>query len=316
MHDVTCLGELLIDFTSLEPGASLVATPGFEKNAGGAPANVAAGVSCLGGTAAFLGMVGDDEFGRFLAGMLADRGVEIGGLRYARQAHTTLAFVALRHDGEREFIFYRNPGADMLYGPDDLDEALIAGGAFFHHGSISLISEPNRAATLAAIALARARGRLISYDPNLRLNLWPDATAARDGLLRGLPTADLLKVSEEEVRFLTGSDDLDRGIDWLHGQGVPVVVATLGAEGCAYRWGDLRGRIPGRPAVAVDTTGAGDAFVAGLLYRLARAGVPPLSLAQQEVEGILAFANAVAACVVTRRGGIPAMPTLAEVAGD
>ncbi len=124
MHDVTCLGELLIDFTSLEAGASIIETPGFEKHAGGGPANVSVGVSRLGGSAAFLGMVGDDAFGRFLAKTLVERGVDVRGLRYSREAHTTLAFVALREDGEREFIFYRNPGADMLYGPNDLDEEI------------------------------------------------------------------------------------------------------------------------------------------------------------------------------------------------
>ncbi|MHB9023224.1 MAG: PfkB family carbohydrate kinase [Armatimonadota bacterium] len=313
MHDVTCLGELLIDFTSLQPGASIIETPGFEKHAGGAPANVAVGVSRLGGSAAFLGMVGDDEFGSYLGKMLADRGVDIAGLRYSRRAHTTLAFVALRADGEREFIFYRNPGADMLYSAADLDENLITSGRIFHHGSISLIGEPNREATLRAIALAKGQGRLISYDPNLRLNLWPDADAARAGILLALPSADLLKVSEEELAFLTGEDDLDTGMARLRAQGIPMVIVTLGAQGCAYSWGDARGCVPARPREAVDTTGAGDAFVAGVLYKLTRMTEAPAHLPAETVEAILAFANAVAGLVVTRRGAIPAMPTLAEV---
>ncbi len=313
MHDVTCLGELLIDFTSLQSGASIIETPGFEKHAGGAPANVAVGVSRLGGSAAFLGMVGDDEFGRYLAEMLAVRGVDTRGLRYSGQAHTTLAFVALRDDGEREFIFYRNPGADMLYAPGDLDEALIADGAIFHHGSISFISTPNREATLRAIALAQAAGRLISFDPNLRLNLWPDAPEAREGILLGLPTADILKVSLEELQFITGQMDLDIGMRALHERGTPVVVVTLGEGGCAYAWGDYTGRVPARPATPVDTTGAGDAFVAGMLYRLTHATVHPTELPREEIEDILAFANAVAARVVSRRGAIPAMPTMEEI---
>ncbi|HEY3418788.1 MAG TPA: PfkB family carbohydrate kinase [Armatimonadota bacterium] len=313
MHDVTCLGELLIDFTSLQPGASIIDTPGFEKHAGGAPANVAVGVSRLGGSAAFLGMVGDDEFGRYLAKMLADRGVNTAGLRYSRQAHTTLAFVALRADGEREFIFYRNPGADMLYSVGDLDEALITAGRIFHHGSISLIAEPNREATLRAIALARAQGRLISYDPNLRLNLWPDAACAREGIHLALHTADLLKVSDEEMTFLTGETDLDAGMAHLRSLGIPMVVVTLGAQGCAYSWGDARGRVTALPRQAVDTTGAGDAFVAGVLYHLTHLTEDPAHLPADTIEGILAFANAVAGYTVTRRGGIPSMPTLEEV---
>lgn len=313
MPDVTCLGELLIDFTSLRPGASIVETPGFEKHAGGAPANVAVAVSRLGGSAAFLGMVGADEFGSYLRAMLAERGVDVGGLRATRAAHTTLAFVALRADGEREFIFYRNPGADMLYGPGDLDLERIAAGRVFHHGSISFISEENRQATLRAIALAKSHGRLISYDPNLRLNLWPNASAAEAGIALGLPTADLLKVSAEEVPFITGETDLLAGMRRLRKGGTPAVIVTTGAQGCLYSWHEHEGEVPGRPVTAVDTTGAGDAFVGALLYRLTRRDSVTLALTQPEIEEHLAFANAVAARVVTRRGAIPAMPTLEEV---
>jgi fructokinase len=316
MPDVVCLGELLIDFTSLDPGASLIETRGFEKHAGGAPANVAVGISRLGGSAAFLGMVGDDEFGRYLAKMLADRGVDIAGLRYSRVAHTTLAFVALREDGEREFIFYRNPGADMLYSPADLDEAHIAQGRILHHGSISLIGEPNRAATLRAIALARENGALISYDPNLRMNLWPDPDAAHAGIDLGLSTADILKVSEEELVFITGQSDLEVGMRLLRERDIVAIVVTQGEAGCAYHWDDYTGRVSARPRVAVDTTGAGDAFVAGLLYQLMKADRPLTEFSQGDIEAMLAFANQVAGRVVTRRGAIPAMPTLDEIAQD
>jgi len=313
MHDVTCLGELLIDFTSLQPGASIIETPGFEKHAGGGPANVAVGVSRLGGSAAFLGMVGQDEFGRYLAKMLADRGVDIRGLRYSDIAHTTLAFVALREDGEREFIFYRNPGADMLYGTNDVDDSLVKNGRILHHGSISFISEPNREATLRAISVAQANRRLISFDPNLRLNLWENEMVAHAGILLGLPSADILKVSEEELEFITGQTDLEVGMHALRVQGIPVVVVTLGERGCAYFWGDYTGHVPGKPATPVDTTGAGDAFVAGLLTRLVACDLPPTGLSHDEIRGILDFANVVAARVVTRRGAIPAMPTMEEI---
>lgn len=316
MHDVTCLGELLIDFTSLEAGASIIETPGFEKHAGGGPANVAVGVSRLGGSSAFLGMVGNDEFGRYLAQVLETRGVNIEGLRYSDEAHTTLAFVALREDGEREFIFYRNPGADMLYGPGDLDEQLIADGRILHHGSISFISEPNREATLQAIALAKANDRLISYDPNLRLNLWDDAMAAHAGILLGLSSADILKVSEDELQFITAQMDLSTGFRALHEYGVPIVVVTRGEAGCAYSWGGQRGHVLARSATPVDTTGAGDAFVAGMLYRLSRIDISPADLGRDEVEEILYFANSVAERVVMRRGAIPAMPTLDELTDE
>lgn len=313
MHDVTCLGELLIDFTSTEAGASMIEAPGFEKHAGGGPANVAVGVSRLGGTAAFLGMVGNDEFGRYLANQLAERGVNTAGLRYSDEAHTTLAFVALRDDGEREFIFYRNPGADMLYGPGDLDEHLIADGRILHHGSISFISEPNREATLQAIALAKANDCIVSYDPNLRLNLWDDAMAAHAGIFLGMSSADMLKVSEDELQFITAQMDLEKGMRAIHDYGVPIVVVTRGEAGCAYSWGDHHGHISARSTTPVDTTGAGDAFVAGMLYRVTRTDVPLLEMARDEIEDILGFANSVAERVVTRRGAIPAMPTLDEL---
>ena len=313
MHDVTCLGELLIDFTSLDAGASIIETRGFEKHAGGGPANVAVGVSRLGGSAAFLGMVGNDEFGRFLAKELADRRVDVSGLRFSNQAHTTLAFVALRNDGERDFIFYRNPGADMLYSANDIDRPLVAGGRYLHHGSISLISAANRDATLQAISLAKRNGAIISYDPNLRLNLWESPEEAHAGILLGLPGADIVKVSEEELCFITGKSEVDRGMTALREAGIPIVVVTLGEAGCAYSWGDARGRIPAQRVTAVDTTGAGDAFAAGLLYRLSRHAVLPLELPHTDIESALAFANAVAARVVTRRGAIPAMPSLEEI---
>ena len=316
MHDVTCLGELLIDFTSLQPGTSMMETEGFEKHAGGGPANVAVGVSRLGGSAAFLGMAGNDEFGHYLAATLDERGVDISGLRFSDLAHTTLAFVALQENGEREFIFYRNPGADMLYGPGDLDEALIANGRIFHHGSISFISAPNREATLRAISLAQANHRLISFDPNLRLNLWDDALEAHAGIMLGLSSADILKVSEEELQFITGQTDRETGMRILRERGVPFIVVTLGGDGCAYAWGKHTGEVPGHSVTPVDTTGAGDAFVAGMLYQLARQFLPPTDLNRREIEEILTFANTVAAHVVTRRGAIPAMPTMEEIVDE
>jgi len=313
MHDVTCLGELLIDFTSLQAGATLIETPGFEKHAGGGVANVAVGVSRLGGSSAFLGMVGNDEFGRYLAKMLTDRAVNIDGLRYSNVAHTTLAFVALREDGEREFVFYRNPGADMLYSSSDLDESIVAGGRYLHHGSISFISTPNREATLRAISLARAHDRLICYDPNLRLNLWENPQAAFEGILLGLSTANIIKLSEDELAFITRQHDIETGMRALRAHGASAVIVTMGGDGCSYNWGDYSGHIPARRVTPVDTTGAGDAFVAGMLYRLTRNELHPNELPKPQIEDILTFANRVAARVVTCRGAIPAMPTLDEV---
>jgi fructokinase len=185
MLDVIACGEMLIDFVSTVSGVTLADAPAFQKAAGGAPANVAAGVARLGYRAGFMGQVGDDEFGRFLADTLRKDGVDIGGLRFSADARTALAFVSLRADGEREFMFYRHPSADMLWRPEDVDAAFAAQARIFHYGSISLIGEPSRGATLAALEHARAGGALISYDPNLRLALWPGKEAARTGILAG-----------------------------------------------------------------------------------------------------------------------------------
>ena len=181
MPAVITLGELLIDFVSTRAGVSLEEAPAFEKAAGGAPANVAVGTARLGVTSAFLGKVGEDAFGRFLARTLKENGVDISGLCFSREARTMLAFVSLQASGERDFEFYRSPSADILYTPEEVHTALLQQARVFHFGSISLISEPSRSATLYAVETARQAGALISYDPNLRLNLWADEHAAREG---------------------------------------------------------------------------------------------------------------------------------------
>ncbi|MGC8781714.1 MAG: PfkB family carbohydrate kinase, partial [Anaerolineae bacterium] len=203
MFDVIACGELLIDFVATQAGVTLAQAPAFVKAAGGAPANVAVGVARLGYRAGFMGQVGDDDFGHFLADTLAEAGVDTAGLRFSAEARTALAFVSLRADGERSFMFYRHPSADMLWRPADVDAAYAASTRIFHYGSISLIGEPSRSATLTALGHARAAGALISCDPNLRIHLWPSAAAARAGILDGLGHADLVKVSREELAFLT-----------------------------------------------------------------------------------------------------------------
>ena len=209
--DVVCLGEMLIDFVPTVTGVGLDGANTFRKAAGGAPANVAVGVARLGGSSAFMGKVGEDGFGRFLADTLAQAGVDIGPLLFAPGAPTSLAFVSLAPDGDREFLFYRHAAADTLFAPEEVDEAAIRGCKVLHYGSISLIAEPCRSATLHAIELARQHGVRRSYDPNLRLALWPDAAAAREGMRLGLRHAEIVKIGVEEVEFLTGETDVARG---------------------------------------------------------------------------------------------------------
>ncbi len=310
MFDVIACGELLIDFVSTETGVTLAEAPAFKKAAGGAPANVAVGVARLGYRAGFLGQVGEDDFGHFLADTLSAAGVDTAGLRFSPEARTALAFVSLRADGERSFMFYRHPSADMLWRPEDVDAAYAASARIFHYGSISLIGEPSRSATLAALNLAREAGALISYDPNLRLALWSSAAAAREGILAGWQHADLAKISEEELTFLTGETDLAAGARALWHDGLKLLVVTCGAGGCEYFTRAGHGHVAGFPVSVVDTTGAGDGFVAGLLSGLLDHGV---QWDDDTLQHALRLGCAVGALACTERGAIPALPTRAAV---
>ena len=313
MADVICLGELLIDFVPTVTPTSLVDAPAFKKAPGGAPANVAVGLARLGVPSGFMGMVGEDPFGYFLADTLSDAGVDVSCLRFTAEARTALAFVSLRADGDREFMFYRHPSADMLLDPNDIDEPALTGARAFHYGSISMISEPSRSATLRAIEIARDAGCLISCDPNLRLALWPDCDAARQGLLHAIAQSQIVKISDEELRFLTGSDDPAAAWRELRHDRCDLMIVTMGAAGCVYFTGDFQGIVVGFGVEAVDTTGAGDGFVAGLLH-----GLLSDSDAMKEearLRSICQLANAVGALATTKRGAIPAMPTLNQVRG-
>ena len=311
MTDVVCLGELLIDFVPTISGVSLIEAPGFKKAPGGAPANVAAGLAKLGLSAAFLGKVGDDAFGQFLKQTLDDVGVDTQGVVFSHEARTALAFVSLQTDGERDFMFYRHPSADMLYAPEEVDFDLVKSARMFHFGSISLISEPSRSATLAALKAARDKGVWISYDPNLRLALWPDPEAARAGMMSVWEQADLIKVSEDELGFLTGEDDVDDAVKALWHDGLRLMVVTFGSHGCRYYHPQFKGNVPGFEVESIDATGAGDGFVAGLLSGLLR--TPAAWDDEKQLIRVCHFANAVGALTTTRRGAIPALPTQKEV---
>lgn len=306
---VVCFGELLIDFVPTVNGVSLADAPAFKKAPGGAPANVAVGIARLGGSSAFVGKVGEDEFGRMLVDILKENNVEHRGMRFDSGARTALAFVTLKADGEREFMFFRNPSADMLLTESELDVDLIQKAKIFHYGSISLIADPCRSAHLAAMRIARDTGSILSYDPNLRLPLWPSASEAREGILSIWDKADLIKVSDEEIEFLTGGADPfdDTVVRNLFHPNLKLLLVTEGQQGCRYYTKDFNGRVDGVAVQAVDTTGAGDAFVSGILSQLAK----DLTLLEKE-EGLreaLMFANACGAITVTERGAIPALPT-------
>ncbi len=306
MADVVCLGELLVDFVPTVTGTGLIDAPSFKKAAGGAPANVAVGLARLGTSSAFLGKVGDDAFGTFLVRTLADAGVDVRSVRTSATARTALAFVSLRADGEREFLFYRHPSADMLFEPGEVDAGAIRAARALHFGSISLVSEPSRSATLRASELARESGCLVSYDPNMRLALWPDARSARAGILRGLAEAEVVKISEEELEFLAGARDLGAARRELWHDRLKLLVVTRGPAGCTFLTRDAMGDVPGFAVEAIDTTGAGDGFVAGLLHSLL--GAPRALEDESTLRAACRLANAVGALTTTGRGAIPSLP--------
>ncbi len=306
MANAICLGELLIDFVPTVTGTGLTDAPAFIKAPGGAPGNVAVGLARLGVKSAFMGKVGDDAFGHFLADTLAAAGVDVGPLRFSSEARTALAFVSLRADGEREFMFYRHPSADMLFTPREVDMDAISRAKLLHFGSISLIGEPSRSATLYAVDAARTAGGLVSYDPNLRLPLWPDADAARKGLLLGLSKAHIVKLSDDESEFLTGLSDLKAACQALWHEDLKLMVVTRGRAGCVYFTPKFTGMVESFTVEAVDATGAGDGFVAGLLQGLL--ADPSTFQDETRLRELCRFANAVGALATTERGAIPALP--------
>jgi fructokinase len=313
---IVCLGEALVDLVSTRCGVGLDEAPAFRKAAGGAPANVAVGLARLGCRAAFIGAFAADPLGTFLAGTLRRAGVDVDAAGRSSRP-TALALVSLAADGDRDFLFYGDQPAHLDLRLTARMRALVRAARVLHFGSISLIAEPARGATLAAIGEARRAGVLCSYDPNLRLNLWPSERAARRAIHATLPLADVVKVNAEELTFLTGATGVSAGLAALCRAGPRLAVATLGAEGCAYRTAESEGKVHGFAARVVDTTGAGDAFVAamlaGLLARPARRtrGIPESTA----LEAILRYANAAGALSTERRGGIPSLPSRRRVLG-
>lgn len=312
MIDVTALGELLIDFTCLSTDET--GYPTMAAHPGGAPANFLAALAGFGAKTALLGKVGADAFGKLLVKTLEQAGIETRGLVQSSGVFTTLAFVTLDESGDREFSFARKPGADTRLTFDELDLGLIDGARVFHFGSLSLTDEPARTTTRRAVAYARERGKLVTYDPNLRKPLWKDLAEAREQLLWGLGQADVVKISDEEVEFLFGLS-LEEGVERILDEyGVKLVFVTCGAEGCAYRNRNASGRVPGLSGLTVtDTTGAGDIFGGSAVWALLQTGKAPEELGRGELERITAFACASAGLSTTRAGGISSLFSLEEI---
>jgi fructokinase len=316
MADVICMGELLVEFVSTTDNTSLIDAPGFIKAPGGAPANVAVAVQRLGLSAAFVGKVGNDPFGEYLRRCLADIDVDTRYLFIDPSARTTAVFVAVWDDGRKDLCFYRDPGADMLLDEAEISEQLFAGARCFHYGSISFITGPSAAAQHKAIQMARERGLMISYDPNYRPTLWPDSATAQRVIQDAFQYCHLAKVSEEEWRIATGTDDIDQGIANVLARGVELLIVSRGEKGAIATNGDYRVELPALDIEVVETTGAGDGFMAAFITRLLPEREKTGSLAKIEravVADALQFAIAVGALTCTRPGAIPALPTLDEV---
>ena len=311
--DIIALGELLVDLT--QNGTDRGARQ-FAAFPGGAPANLAAAAARLGAKTGFIGKVGADAFGGDLRRVLEENGVDVSGLYATAQAPTTLAVVSVDETGERDFSFYRSPGADTLLTADEALDALKAYATplrLLHVGSLSLTDEPARGATMTALRFATAAGIPVSYDPNYRAALWRSEAEAVKRMLEPMPYADILKVSEEELFLLTGSRDLRMGSLELGAMGPKLMLVTLGEKGAYYRWGIHTGEVPGFAVTVADTNGAGDAFLGALLSRLVRRKDPLKDLTPEELEKSVSFANAAAALTCSKPGAIPALPTEEEV---
>ena len=307
MIDVVALGELLIDFT-----CQSVDTEGYPTMAahpGGAPANFLAALTKFGAKTALLGKVGTDAFGKMLMGTLQKAGIETKGIVMSDDCFTTLAFVTLDETGNREFSFSRKPGADTCLSFEELDLSLIDDAKVFHFGTLSLTDEPARSATYQAVAYAKSRGKLITYDPNLRKPLWKSLDEAKTQMLWGLQQADVVKISDEEVEFLFGLGVEDGARHILDEYGVKLVFVTCGAEGCFFQNAGAKGKVPSLPGVnVVDTTGAGDIFGGSAVWKLLQTGKAPETLTEDELRQITRFACTSAGLSTTRSGGISSVP--------
>ena len=316
MPQALCIGELLIDFVSTTVDVTLAEAPGFAKAAGGATANVAVGLAKLGVDAGFIGKIGDEPFGDFLRETLEQNCVDTSQLISEADRRTTLAFVATRSDGAKDILFYRNPGADILLRPDEIDEAYVQSADVFHYGSCSLSHQPVRDATLRAIQYAKDAGAFMSYDPNLRLMMWDAPEDAKHWIWEVMPYANVVKAAEEEWEFITDTPELENGSERILEAGVELVIVTLGEHGCYYNNGSHQGYVDGFKVKVVDPLGAGDGFVAAMLTQIMRSsgGVRNLSeFDDNQLQGMMRYANGAGALTTQKIGVIPALPTTSEI---
>jgi fructokinase len=319
--EIVTLGELILDMFASESGKDFFSVTAFLPVAGGAPANVAVAASRLGAKSAFIGKVGEDQFGHRLERVLKGYGVDTSGMRYDARYRTTLNFMTVPDPHRTEMLFYRNPGADMLLEPGELDTALIERAAVYHFGSVSLAVEPCRSAALEGALCAKKAGALVSFDVNYRPGLWDSEARAMSEIAAAIPLADIVKVNETELRFIAGTDDTQKGCRAIVDRGPALCVATLGPVGSAWSTAAGVGSVAGFKVKAVDATGCGDAFMAALLVQVLAALGGRRADRRARVEGLgeeilshaLRFANAAGALTARTRGVMNALPDAREV---
>ena len=310
-YDVTALGELLIDFT--QNGTSEQGNPLFEANPGGAPCNVLSMLAKLGHKTAFIGKVGNDSFGKQLKSVLEEVGIDATNLTMDDDVHTTLALIHTFADGDRDFSFYRNPGADMMLTEDEIPEELIQNSKIFHFGTLSMTHEGVRNATKKALKIAKEEGCIISFDPNLRPPLWDSLETAKEQVLFGLQYCDILKISDNEIQWLTGKEDYTDGVNWILDRfQIPLILVSMGKEGSrAYYKGVMVEAAPFLQKNTIETTGAGDTFGGCVLHYILEHGLEDLT--EENLAEMLRFANAAAALITTRKGALRVMPSVEEI---
>lgn len=308
--DVIAMGELLIDFTM--NGQSEQGNNMFEACPGGAPCNVLALLNKMGKKTAFLGKVGKDQFGTLLRNTITEAGIDASHLMTDEEVNTTLAFVHTFPDGDREFSFYRNPGADMMLCADEVDPEFVKDTKIFHFGTLSMTHDTVREATKKAVAAAKEAGCIVSFDPNLRPPLWSSMELAKEQMKYGFEMCDMLKISDNEIQFISGKEDYDEGIKWLQDTyGIPLILLTMGRDGSRAYYKGMRVERPGFSVKAIETTGAGDTFCGSSLNYILEHDFE--NLTEEQLGEMLTFANAAAALVTTKKGAIKAMPVREEV---
>ena len=309
-YDVIALGELLIDFTM--NGQSEQGNNMFEACPGGAPCNVLALLNKMGKKTAFIGKVGKDQFGTLLRDTITEAGIDASNLMVDENVNTTLAFVHTFPDGDREFSFYRNPGADMMLTADEVNPEVVKDTKVFHFGTLSMTHEGVREATKKAVETAKANGCLVSFDPNLRPPLWSSLDLAKEQMEYGFGKCDILKISDNEIQFVSGKEDYDEGIAYLQETyNIPLILLTMGKDGSRAYYKGMRVERPGCSVKAIETTGAGDTFCGSSLNYLVDHDFE--NLTEEQLGEMLTFANAAAALVTTKKGAIKAMPVKEEV---